>query len=161
LIGGAMGVGKTTVSQLVKAKLPRSVFLDGDWCWDMHPFQITDETKNMVMKNICYLLDNFIKCSVYDSIIFCWVMHEQTIINEILSSIDTTNCIVKKISLICDSDVLISRLHEDIKKGVRQSDIIAKSLAYMPLYQDLNTIKIDVSHLTASQVADLICQLSS
>lgn len=37
LIGGTMGVGKTTVCQLMKAKLPNSVFLDGDYCWDMHP----------------------------------------------------------------------------------------------------------------------------
>ena len=29
-----MGVGKTTVCQLLKQDLPNSVFLDGDWCWD-------------------------------------------------------------------------------------------------------------------------------
>ena len=34
LIGGTMGVGKTTVCQLLKKKLPKNVFLDGDWCWD-------------------------------------------------------------------------------------------------------------------------------
>ena len=33
LIGGTMGVGKTTVSQQLKKELPKSVFLDGDWCW--------------------------------------------------------------------------------------------------------------------------------
>ena len=35
LIGGTMGVGKTTVSQQLKKELPNSVFLDGDWCWDL------------------------------------------------------------------------------------------------------------------------------
>ena len=45
LIGGTMGVGKTTVCQLLKQDLPNSVFLDGDWCWDASPFQVTDETK--------------------------------------------------------------------------------------------------------------------
>ena len=34
LIGGTMGVGKTTVSQQLKKDLANSVFLDGDWCWD-------------------------------------------------------------------------------------------------------------------------------
>ncbi len=38
LIGGTMGVGKTTTCQVLKSKLPGSVFLDGDWCWDMQPF---------------------------------------------------------------------------------------------------------------------------
>lgn len=34
LIGGTMGVGKTSVSQCMKQELPNAVFLDGDWCWD-------------------------------------------------------------------------------------------------------------------------------
>lgn len=48
IIGGTMGVGKTTVGQLLKKQLPNSVFLDGDWCWDADPFQVTEETKAMV-----------------------------------------------------------------------------------------------------------------
>lgn len=38
LIGGAMGVGKTTVYQRLKMKLDNSVFLDGDWRWDSLKF---------------------------------------------------------------------------------------------------------------------------
>ena len=76
MIGGTMGVGKTTVCQQLKQDLPNSVFLDGDWCWDASPFQVTDETKAMVTNNICYVLNNFLKCSAYENIIFCWVMHE-------------------------------------------------------------------------------------
>lgn len=79
MIGGTMGVGKTTVCQQLKRDLPDSVFLDGDWCWDASPFQVTDETKAMVLDNICHLLNNFLKCSAYENIIFCWVMHEQQI----------------------------------------------------------------------------------
>lgn len=43
-----MGVGKTTVCLELKKILYNSVFLDGDWCWDANPFQVTDETKRMV-----------------------------------------------------------------------------------------------------------------
>ena len=60
IIGGAMGIGKTTVCQILKKELPKAAFLDGDWCWDMDPFQVTEETKAMVMENIVYLLNNFI-----------------------------------------------------------------------------------------------------
>ena len=69
LIGGTMGVGKTTVCQQLKSELSNSVFLDGDWCWDANPFQVTDETKAMVMDNICYLLNNFLRCSAYETVI--------------------------------------------------------------------------------------------
>ncbi len=67
-----MGVGKTTVCQIMKSRLCHSVFLDGDWCWDMHPFQVTEETKRMVVENICFLLNNFLRCSAYENIIFGW-----------------------------------------------------------------------------------------
>ena len=52
IIGGTMGVGKTTVSQIMKMKLCNSVFLDGDWCWDSNPFRVTEETKEMVIQYI-------------------------------------------------------------------------------------------------------------
>ena len=74
LIGGTMGVGKSTTCQIMKRKLNNSVFLDGDWCWDMDPFIVNDETKEMVIENICFLLNNFIKSSAYENIIFCWVI---------------------------------------------------------------------------------------
>ena len=70
LIGGTMGVGKTTVCQLLKKKLPKSVFLDGDWCWDADPFVVTPEIKEMILDNIRHLLNNFLHCSVYENIIF-------------------------------------------------------------------------------------------
>ena len=67
LIGGPMGVGKTTVGQILKRSLSKCVFLDGDWCWDMDPFQVTEETKRMVMENICTLLNNFLHCTAYQN----------------------------------------------------------------------------------------------
>ena len=53
IIGGTMGVGKTTVCQRLKRDLKNSVFLDGDWCWDARLFQVTEERKVMVIDNIC------------------------------------------------------------------------------------------------------------
>ena len=92
LIGGTMGVGKTATSSLLKYQLDNCVFLDGDWCWDMHPFIVDEETKTMVMNNIVYQLNQFIHCSKIENIIFCWVMHQQSIIDELLSRLDVSNC---------------------------------------------------------------------
>jgi len=124
IIGGTMGVGKTAVCQCLKNKLPNSVFLDGDWCWDMNPFQVTEETKAMVVDNICYVLNNFIKCAAYENIIFCWVMHEQSIIDGIISNLNADTCEIKKISLICKKENLIARLQKDVDAGIRQEDVI-------------------------------------
>lgn len=156
LVGGTMGVGKTTVCQHLKTRLPGSVFLDGDWCWDMHPFQVTEETKQMVLDNICYQLNSFIGCSAFSHIIFCWVMHEQSIISEILSRLALGNCRVKSISLICSENALRERLQRDVNAGLRSPDVIERSIRRIPLYQSVNTLKIDVSEMNPIEVADCI-----
>lgn len=117
----------------MKDKLSNSVFLDGDWCWDMRPFQVTEETKEMVMQNICFLLNNFIKCTVYENIVFCWVMHQRAIVDEIITRLDTQGCKVHLISLVCSIEALKERLTKDV----------------------------DVSNITAEQAADFIIRRSS
>ena len=159
MIGGTMGVGKTTVCQQLKQDLPNSVFLDGDWCWDTSPFQVTDETKAMVTNNICYLLNNFLKCSLYENIIFCWVMHEQSIINSILEKLDTQNCEVKCVSLVADKKTLCERMAMDVERGIRSKDVIERSIARIPMYHALNTIKIDTNAKTVAMIVDEIKQL--
>ncbi|BAE81830.1 AAA family ATPase [Desulfitobacterium hafniense] len=158
LIGGTMGVGKTATCQILKQKLNNSAFLDGDWCWDMHPFQVTEETKRMVIQNICFLLNNFIRCSAYENIIFCWVMHQQAIIDDILSQLDTVNCTVHSISLICSEQALRTRLEKDVASGIRAEDVVKRSIERIPLYEKLNTCKVDVSDITPEQATELILQ---
>ncbi|MCD8005845.1 MAG: AAA family ATPase [Oscillospiraceae bacterium] len=159
MIGGTMGVGKTSVCQILKTKLTDCVFLDGDWCWDANPFQVNDETKAMVHKNICFLLNQFIHCSAYKNIIFCWVMHEQAIIDGILDELDKNDCRIKSISLLCNEQVLRNRLLGDVQKGIRQEDVIERSIERIPLYQTLSTEKIDTSEKTLDQIVEEILLL--
>ncbi len=159
MIGGTMGVGKTTVCQRLKRDLRNSVFLDGDWCWDASPFQVTVETKEMVIDNICHLLNNFLKCSVYENIIFCWVMHEQHIINSIIEKLDTKDCAVKCISLVTNEKNLRNRLSKDVETGIRIADVIERSVSRIPLYQTLNTIKIDTNEKTVAMIVNEIKHL--
>ena len=151
-----MGIGKTTVSQILKRRLPACAFLDGDWCWDMDPFQVCEETKKMEIDNICYVLNNFLKCSVYENVVFCWVMHEQSIIDEITARLKTENVKVTIISLICSKESLIRHLQKDIDAGIRTDDVIQRSVNRLPFYVKLNTKKIDVSKLSVEQGADKI-----
>jgi len=158
IIGGTMGIGKTTTCQILKFKLNHSVFLDGDWCWDMHPFQVTAETKQMVIENICFLLNSFIKCSAYQNIIFCWVMHEQKIVDAITSRLNMGDFKIHLISLVCSEQSLHTRLEHDIVSGVRSEDVIHRSLDRLSLYDNLDTRKVDVTEITPEQTADYIIQ---
>ncbi len=160
-IGGTMGIGKTTVCQILKRKLPDCVFLDGDWCWDMNPFQVTDETKHMVVENICFLLNQFIRCSAYENIIFCWVMHQQEIIDEILSNLKTNDYLVHNISLVCSVEELRKRLQKDVEAGNRTEDVVSRSIERIGLYRELSTEKIDVSYMTPKQTAERIVEMAN
>lgn len=159
LIGGTMGVGKTTVCRILKKNMDRAVFLDGDWCWDADPFQVNDETKKMVTENICFLLNSFLHCSVYENIIFGWVMHEQEIIDGLLERLDTAGCRVVTVSLLCGEKELVSRLEKDVRLGLRTEDVIRRSVDRLPLYGRLRTIGIDTSELSPEEAADRIMEL--
>lgn len=160
LIGGTMGVGKTTVCNSLKKELDNSVFFDGDWCWDSNPWIINEETRAMVIDNIHHLLINFLNCSVYENIIFCWVMHKQEIIDEILKDIDSKKYNIKLISLVCNEANLIARLRSDVISDVRASnDIIYSSLKKLPMYDKLKTVKIDTSNKSINQIVKEIMKL--
>ena len=153
LIGGPMGVGKTSVGRELQKLLPRCAFLDGDWCWDMRPFVVNETTKAMVLDNICHVLNGFLHCDAIESIVFCWVMHEQGIIDAILSELKPHGAEVSCFSLVADEAVLTARIRGDIARGVRRPDALERSLMYLPKYDKLNTIKIDTSGLSATEVA--------
>jgi broad-specificity NMP kinase len=153
IVGGTMGVGKTTVCKILADDLPNSVFLDGDWCWDLHPFRVTDETKRMVMDNIVTCLASFLACPGIDNVVFCWVMHEQSIIDEILSRLDLDDVRVVTVSLTCDEKTLRDRLRLDVDAGLREPDVIERSMARLPLYAALETMKVDTSVLAPVEVA--------
>jgi predicted XRE-type DNA-binding protein len=48
LDNGTIGVGKSAIATALKNELENSVMLDGDWCWMMNPWKVTEENKKMV-----------------------------------------------------------------------------------------------------------------
>lgn len=160
LIGGPMGVGKTATCRELQKILPKNVFLDGDWCWDMRPFTVNDETKAMVQRNIAFMLNSFLRCSEYENVIFCWVMHMQPIIDDILAQLELNGVEVRTISLIARPEALTAHIEKDVAAGVRQRDVIGRSLDYLPKYALLNTVKVDVSDIDAAQAARVIAEMA-
>ena len=154
-----MGVGKSTVSRILRDRLDNSVLLDGDWCWDMHPFRVTEAKKAMVLDNICCLLGNFLGCPELQNVVFCWVLHEQAVIDGILSRLAIDNVELRCISLVCDEDELRSRLRRDVEAGLRDAGVIERALERLPLYGGLRTTKLDVTGLTPEKTAQLILEM--
>jgi chloramphenicol 3-O-phosphotransferase len=153
-----MGVGKTATCRELQKILPRNVFLDGDWCWDMRPFVVTGETKAMVNNNIVHLLNGFLACSEFENVIFCWVLHEQHILDDLINALNLNGCTTYYFSLVSTEQALVERLNRDIAAGKRGGDITERSAARISLYDELDTLKIDVSTISPADAARRITE---
>ncbi|QVK17917.1 AAA family ATPase [Mycoplasmatota bacterium] len=151
-IGGTMGVGKTTTSKALHNILQPSIWLDGDWCWQMNPWNFDESNKQMVIKNICYLLNNYLQNDNFRYIIFSWVMHKQEIINEILNNLNLQATQQYHISLVCSKETLEKRMKNDN----RDVDSINTSLNRLSMYQQLDTTKINTDNQGVDGVANQI-----
>jgi hypothetical protein len=141
--------------------LPKCVFLDGDWCWYANPWQVTEETETMAMKNMSCLLDSFLNCSVYENIIFGWVLHKEEMTENVLSMLKNTEYKLHRFSLICSEITLISRLQNDVENGVRKNISWDHALQTRPYFEKMDTIKIVTDNITAEQAADAIYSIVS
>lgn len=159
IINGTMGVGKSTVCNILLDKLKPSVYLDGDWCWNMNPFVVSEENKVMVINNIICLLKSYLNNSSYEYIIFCWVIHKEYIFEKLLEPLNDLEFELYKISLTCSEEALKNRLSLDIKNEIRNEDVIRRSIQRLELYKKMKTTKIDVSEITPKETAEKIIDI--
>ena len=87
---------------------------------------------------------------------FCWVMHEQSIIDEITAALDTSRCRIVKISQLADEPILRHRLSSDVTQGIRAANSIDQGV---DMYQALDAIKIEAGNKKVQEIADEICAL--
>ena len=137
-----MGVGKSTISTALKNELENSVMLDGDWCWMMNPWNITEENKKMVEQNIIFLLNSFLNNPSFQYVIFTWVLHKEEILNSILEKINDDNFKLYFYSLMCNKNELIKRM----KNNNRTEINIKNAVERIPLYLAQKSIKIDTTN---------------
>jgi broad-specificity NMP kinase len=150
IVGGPMGVGKNSACRELLNRTDKAVWLDGDWCWTMHPWQVDSETRAMVERNIIDLLRSFLACSAYETVIFDWVLHTDALTHVILAGLRDLECRVVRVSLVCSPEELRARL---VGEG-RSPAAVDESLERLSLYCSLEAPCLDTTGLTVSQVAD-------
>lgn len=154
IINGVPGVGKSTVSKELHKALPKSVWLDGDWCWMMNPWMITEENIKMVERNIIYLLRSYFSNSTFDYVIFSWVLHREEITQRILEGIQDFEYEITRITLTCTQESLRERMLPD-NRTLEQFEASSRRLR---LYEDMETFKIDTSTISPEETIKRIIQ---
>lgn len=155
VINGAMGVGKTRICKELNKRLMNSVWLDGDWCMMMNPWNITEANKRMFIDNINYLLRNFLANPSFDYVLFSWVIPREDMINYIVKKMKDLEFELKKITLICFDDKLKERMLMD----GRDEFTIEKSLLYQKAYGNMDTIKVDTTELTVPETTEKLLEI--
>lgn len=159
IINGTMGVGKSAACKELNKRLENSVWLDGDWCWMINPFVVSDENKEMVIDNITHLLKNYLRNSTLEYVIFNWVIHIENIFNNIIEPLKGLNFEIIKITLTCSEEVLKERILNDVKLNLRDEDCFNRSVQRLQMYKKMSTEKIDTSNLSIMETVDKIIKL--
>ncbi len=159
IINGPMGVGKTTIGKYIAEKYEGTAFIDGDWCFDLHPFVGNRETKTMAIDNILHLVDNYRKCSICKMIVLVWLMDEQWVYQKIADGISDLGLEVKSAVLVCDKNNLIDRWKNDKTCEWRTEEWLEVSLTSLLYFSSLEN-RIDTSDLTVDLAADLVMRQS-
>ena len=106
--------------------------------------------------NICAMLGNFLRCGAWENVVFCWVMQDKAIAENILRRLDLTDVNARLFTLMVSEKALRARLEADVQSGKRERDVIERSVARLPLYERMDTEKIDTDALTPDQIAEII-----
>ena len=159
LLGGPMGVGKTATAQQLQKLLAPCVWLEGDWCWRMEPFDPSPANRELVLENIGFLLRNFLQSPSWGTVLFSWVLHEQGIFDRLRRELAGLEYAWRPFSLVCSPQALRQRLEGDIRAGRRTPDVVARSLERLPCYQKLPVPQVDTTHLTPAQAAREVFRL--
>ena len=80
-------------------------------------------------------------------------MHEQSIIDTILNKVKITDCVVKVVSLMANEETLTKRIMKDVDSGSRGTDVLERSIARLPFYQSVSSVKVQTNNKTVYEIA--------
>ncbi|MFR1532345.1 MAG: nucleotide kinase [Bilophila wadsworthia] len=151
LVGGAMGVGKSAVCRELLRQLTPGVWLDGDWCWNMNPFVVSEENKRMVLSNITHLLRAYLNNSSYRYVLFCWVMDQPLLFEAVLGPLRDIPFTLHSFSPVCRSRLCGNGWNATHGTSGRPTSSAKPPAA--AAYAELPTFKLAVTSLTPYDAA--------
>ena len=86
-------------------------------------------------------------------------LQEDAIWQGIAANLPLQNVAVHRVTLTVSEQALRLRLQRDVDAGLRAPDVIERSVARLPLYDRVRTVKLDVSSCTARQAAQQIAAM--
>ena len=151
---GPNAVGKTTTAKCLVDKLPKTAYVDSDWCRFMNPFPFTEITKQTVTKNMYDILHNYLVCEEIENVIFTYSWHgeRKEIYENVMARLKEDGIKFKESIFVlkCSKDENIKRARKDGRDEVRIDRGIKNTFDF---YDGYDYPTIDTTLMTPSQVA--------
>ena len=117
LISGAPCVGKTAAGTRLFERYNNSAYLDGDWCWCVHPFSVADSRLRNGDKSMSFILSNYLNSGFAYVFFTSVVLTDPKIRKNILNEITAKDYETIAFTLICSEETLKRRHDRRGDKG--------------------------------------------
>ena len=160
VIVGPNAVGKTTTAKCLVEQLPKTAYVDSDWCRFMNPFPFSEVTKQTVTKNMYDILHNYLVCEELENDIFTYSWHgeRKEIYDKLISQLkhDEIEFEEKIIVLKCSEAENISRAENDGRDRSRIERGMKNTFSF---YDGYDYLSIDSTNMSTNEVAERIIEL--
>ncbi len=155
LIVGPNGTGKSASCKALVERLPKSAYIDSDYCRYMNPFSFSDEEIEVVISNISTMMINYFQLSTIENVIFQYGFHgvRKQIFDSILNKLAASNISYTFCPFIleCSLEENIKRMRKDGRDEERINRAIQKTRG---IYSEYSYPRIDTTYLTPEETAE-------
>lgn len=160
VIVGPNAVGKTTTAKYLVDKLPKTAYVDSDWCRFMNPFPFTEVTKQTVTKNMYDILHNYLVCEEIENVIFTYSWHgeRKKIYDTLISQLKRDKIKLEEhiVILKCSAEENLSRAENDGRDIMRIERGMKNTFSF---YDEYDYPSIDSTNMSTNEVAERIIEL--
>ncbi|SMC34299.1 shikimate kinase [Oscillospiraceae bacterium] len=155
ILNGPMGVGKTTVGNLIADRINGTAYIDGDWCMDLHPFVGNSETRAMAVDNILHMLGNYRDCSSCNMAVVSWLIDDDKVLEQLIQGIRDLDMETSVFTLVCSEEQLRKQWKEDKICPWRTEEWLSVSLRSLDDFRAKDNV-IDTTCMETKEVTNLI-----
>ncbi|SMF47923.1 AAA family ATPase [Pseudobacteriovorax antillogorgiicola] len=155
-INGTSLAGKSTVCRELLKQTKSSAWLDGDWCWMINPFHVTEENKRMVDRNVSFLLRSYLFNSAIETVFLSWILDKDEIFDNILGPLKGMDFEDHRFTLLAPPETIRERAK---LRGGCSAEWIEQTIRRQESYLKLSSIKIDGNQSPAKIVSEITAYL--
>ncbi len=158
LLGGPVGVGKSTVMRALKKRIPKVGLVDADEIWCVSDDLSAQESRSYAHDNVNAVIAGYARAGV-ETCVVNWVFARKALYQPIVDEVGRLFDEVLQVYLIATPEILEVRIRQrwlQQGNGFDVDDLTRYALSRLQLIQALPFDKIDTSTLSVDQVAEAL-----